>query len=276
MYLSTNSENVVKCSRCGFVFLASGVNFDKLKELYTKDYFLERKEYFYNDGICDASGIESKHIKDFRDGLKWIEFYKKPPGKLLDIGCATGSFLSLAQEKKWICYGVEISEYAAAAAKKKSGIQIFNGEFTDASYPNGYFDVVTMWDFLEHIPDPLKTLRKVRCLLKDTGILLVNAPNEDSLIRVIARGLYHLTFRKMKLPVNKLYHCYHLNCFNITTLTLFLEKAGFEIIAKRKKVMPITRGRSSTYVRGIRKILSFAEKCFHSEYEMFFIVQRSD
>jgi 2-polyprenyl-3-methyl-5-hydroxy-6-metoxy-1,4-benzoquinol methylase len=182
----------------------------KVDALYSKDYFTEREGYFFHDGVADGSGHESPHIEDFRLGLELIAAHARPPGKLLDVGCATGSFLSLAKGNGWECRGVEVSSFAAAQARERTGCEVFCGQFAHAPFADGMFDVVTMWDLLEHLPDPVTALRKAGTLLKANGLLLVNTPNEDSLTRMVARFLYRGTGGWLQAPVNRLYHHYHL------------------------------------------------------------------
>jgi ubiquinone/menaquinone biosynthesis C-methylase UbiE len=273
-YLPSDAGHVMRCERCGFIFLSMDLCAEELRRMYSQGYFLERREYFFCDGVIDDNGIESPHVKDFREGLTWIERYKRPPGRLLDIGCATGSFLKLVQERRWDCYGVEVSDYAASIARDRLGVEIYNGSFEDAPFPSDFFDVLTMWDIIEHFPKPLEALKTANRVLKPEGILLVNTPNEASLLRKMAKFIYHGSGGVIRYPVTKLYHCYHLAYFNAGSLNTLFEKAGFGVVTRRKKIMPITRGRSSPTVKIIRKIISSLEKLCHGEYELFFIAQK--
>ncbi len=272
-YLSTREGDVMKCSNCGIVFLPTMA---KTKELYSEGYFLEREDYFLKDGVINNSGIESDHVKDFRNGLGWIESYKKPTGMLLDIGCATGSFLSLARGRGWESYGVEISDYAASVAREMLGLEVFSGCLRDASYPDNFFDVITMWDIIEHIPDPFSELQEVYRILKPDGLFLVNTPNEKSLIKGLAKFFYRATKGRIKSPVYRLYHKYHFYYFNTSTLALLFKRAGFIFIDSRKKVIPITRGRGSLLAKEIVRGLSVFEKLFHAEYELFIIGRKEE
>lgn len=267
--------DVVRCTGCGLVLLASPSHgYEEVNKVYSQDYFHERESYFFKDGIIDASGVLSAHVKDFQEGLNWIGTYKNPPGKFLDIGCATGTFLSLAKKEGWECYGVEISDYAASIAREKVGVDIFNGHLRKASFPADFFDVVTMWDTIEHLSDPLEELLEVWRVLKPGGIILINTPNEGSFMRMVARFLYKISNGFIRSPINSLYHCYHLYYFTAATMSLLFEKSGFNVIAQRKKVIPITRGRGTKFVKIIVKCLSLLERLLHAEYELFFIVRK--
>ncbi len=276
-HLAYQFGHVLKCRGCGLVSLdVAAKGHDVSKETYTEEYFHEREDYFFEDGIADNSGDEKPHVKDFRDGLVWLGLFKEPPGKLLDIGCATGSFLSLAKETGWECFGVEISDYAASVARKKFSGDVFGGSFRDAHYPDNSFDVITMWDTIEHFQDPCGELQEAYRVLKADGLLLVNTPNEESFIRWMARLIYRMSFGMVKYPINCLYHIYHMYYFNITTMSLLLEKSGFQIVGIKKKVIPITRGRGPRLVKLIVKSLSKVEEILHAEYELSFVAQKTE
>lgn len=103
---------------------------------------------------------------------------RKTGGTLLDIGCATGLFLQgMRGQGNWQVYGVEINPDVAAAARALHGLEVFAGTLEEARYPDKMFDVVTMWDVLEHLHDPAATLREIHRILKDDGMILVRVPN---------------------------------------------------------------------------------------------------
>jgi 2-polyprenyl-3-methyl-5-hydroxy-6-metoxy-1,4-benzoquinol methylase len=268
VYLRSDVGEIYKCTSCETVFLSPERQESAAESLYAQDYFTEREGYFFHDGVVDESGQESPHIADFRAGLALIEAHSLRSGSLLDIGCATGSFLSLARAKGWECRGVEVSAFAAARARERTGCEIFCGKLEDAPFGNGAFDVITMWDLLEHLPDPRRGLEKARALLKPTGLLLVNTPNENSLLRQVARFLYRGSGGWMTAPVNRLYHRYHLYYFAAGTLDALLRRAGLEVVEMNTKPIPMSRGRISAATRIAMRALSVAERLLRAEYEL--------
>lgn len=275
-YLTSDAGEILRCRDCGYVFLSPWSQRDPVKDLYSETYFKEREDYFFRDGVVDGSGVESPHVQDLRLGLESIESFAAAPGTLLDVGCATGSFMRLAQDRGWDCYGVEVSGFAASAAMEKFGPKVFGGTFSNATFPDGFFDVLTMWDIIEHFPEPREALAKANRLLKTSGLLLVNTPNEQSLTKGTARFLYRASGGRIKRAVNKLYHCYHTSYFTARTLLLLLEKTGFTVIARQTKVIPMSRGRIPPGSKAIIKTLSLAEKLLHAEYEMQFIARKRE
>lgn len=95
---------------------------------------------------------------------------------ILDVGCATGLFL-LAGSAGWHKSGVELSPAAAQAARQYAELTIYEGSFAAVALPERSFDVITMWDVLEHLHQPRPALERVRRLLRTGGILIVRVPN---------------------------------------------------------------------------------------------------
>jgi SAM-dependent methyltransferase len=265
---------VLRCASCKAVFLSPERHETPAESLYTKEYFTEREGYFFHDGVADGSERESPHIADFRAGLDLIEARMGPPGSLLDVGCATGSFLSLAKARGWECRGVEVSTFAAAQARERTGCEIFSGKLEDAPFADGTFDAITMWDLLEHLPVPLQGLQNARRLLKPSGMLLVNTPNENSLLRKVARFLYRGSGGWITAPVNRLYHPYHLYYFAADTLTVLFRQAGFELVVMKTKPIPLSRGRISAATKVFMKALSVAERLLGAEYELIVLARK--
>lgn len=101
-------------------------------------------------------------------------------GRALDIGCGNGSYLSYLKHYGWSVAGVEMSHAAAGMAKEAFGIDVFVGNVRDAGFSAHSFDFVHMSHVIEHVPDPVDVLRTVSGLLKPTGSLYIETPNEAS------------------------------------------------------------------------------------------------
>ena len=273
VYLRSAAGEILQCTSCEGVFISPEQQDTAAESVYSQEYFTERDGYFFHDGVVDGSGHESSHVADFRAGLALIEAHAPPSAALLDVGCATGSFLSVAQAKGWDCRGVEVSAFAATQARKRTGCEIFCGKLEDAPFADGTFDVITMWDLLEHLPDPLQGLEKARRLLKPSGLLLVNTPNENSLLRQVARFLYRGSGGRITAPINRLYHRYHLHYFAAETLRVLFRRAGFEMMEMNQKPIPMSRGRIPAATKMAMRVLSVAERLLHAEYELLVLAR---
>src|SRR5215510_13439391 len=150
--------------------------------------------------------------------LRIVERYVSAPGRILDIGCASGLFLRCAQDANWDIAGIEPSEVlytkACEVLGPKAEIQCATLQLSYLPYLS--FDVVTLWDVLEHVPNPVDFLRLAGCFLKPGGYLFANVPDLDSIqARLLGR----------KWP---LFLAEHLNYFNSESLQMCGTKAGLQ------------------------------------------------
>ncbi|NKQ39754.1 MAG: class I SAM-dependent methyltransferase, partial [Methanosarcinales archaeon] len=150
---------------------------------------------------------------------KEVTNMRKTPGRLLDIGCATGGFLKVMASYGWKAYGVELNEEAVAFAKREQNLNIVKGDFLEVDFPVGFFDVITLWHVLEHLIDPSAVLKKISSLLKKNGILIYAIPNINSLEYIVFRRWWS----GWDVPR-------HLYTFSFYSMTLLTKKSNFRII----------------------------------------------
>ncbi|MFI5251989.1 MAG: class I SAM-dependent methyltransferase [Bacteroidota bacterium] len=105
---------------------------------------------------------------------------------LLDIGCGPGSLLRIGDEHGWQCTGLEISKWAVETGKN-NGLDIIEGTLQDAQFQDNQFDIVSMFDVLEHLPIPHDYIREIWRILKPGGKLIAETPNIDGFF---VRNLY--------------------------------------------------------------------------------------
>ena len=168
--------------------------------------------------------------------VRFIQKYKKE-GKLLDVGCGTGEFLYVARKAGFAATGIEPSETACKLARQKSGV--ICGELKDIILGESYFDVVTLWSVLEHVPDPLPALKKIYSTLKPDGILALRVPTSRGLLPSLALRLYKISAGKISYPLKVIYqldwHYKHFYFYDRKNIRLLLEKSGFELAASKRE-----------------------------------------
>lgn len=156
-----------------------------------------------NRDVYDANFINTK--KPYLDTVclnkkayKELSPYFNVKGKrILDIGCGTGSFLNSIKEHNEVL-GIEISEsYSAYLTANNIPHMIGNLEDSLKRIPDGYFDLITLWDVLEHLPDPHKITGMVRNKLSPSGLLIIWTNNYDDCISFFAETVYRMSFGKM-------------------------------------------------------------------------------
>lgn len=269
-----NGFKVVRCKQCGLVTTSLPISRTDLEKMYGSPYYEERREYYFENCVTNRTiAEENSSVQDFRRGLLLIEKYKSG-GTLLDVGCGLGVFLALAREHGWETCGIDISSYATSYARQSFGLEVHTGGLHDAQFPHKKFDVITLWDVLEHFPDPAEQLREIHRVLKDDGIIFLNTPNEAGLLRVLARFIFRLSSGKIDYPVRKLYHQYHICYFTPQTFITLLDKTGFELKYIERKGIPIVKARGRPFERMLVKALSWPEQLCHREYELLAIAQK--
>ena len=169
---------IVQCQECQLVFTSPRVAIDKLGTTVYHD------EYFNTVNSSENSGNYVARDNILRQ--KWknnllplIEKKTGSKGRLLDIGCATGILVDQADKMGWDAYGIEYSQYAAEYARKHFGINVQAGSLEDCDFQENFFDVVTMLNVLEHLPDPLTSLQKIYQILHTGGLLVIEVPDID-------------------------------------------------------------------------------------------------
>jgi len=252
-YCPENGLGLVQCSRCGLVFVSPRPDPNELYALYGETYFHndESGTVGYTNYLRDEANIR----KTFAGRLAHLERFVKP-GKLLDVGCAAGFFLDEAQGRGWAVQGLDVSSFAAHYAAERFGFDVRQGSFTDLDYPAGDYDLVTLWDVIEHVPDPKAYLQRAAALLRSGGVLALATPDVDSL----PARLTGKRWVGYKLSEEHVYY------FSARTLSRMLDEVGFEVVNVRHVGKYVTLrlflDRLGMYSPLLAKTLALAEKAF--------------
>ena len=202
-------DQLVRCKTCGLQYLNPRLRTDIVLEGYSAG----SDELF----VSQAAGRE----RTFSKSLKIIEHYRPRRGHLLDIGTAGGSFLATAKKTGWKVAGCEPNRWLCNWANQHYGLEIIPGTIFDMKLKDASFDVVALWDVLEHTSDPKAVLRECERVLKQNGLLVINYPDVNSFIaRLMGRKWVFL------LSV-------HLYYFTGITLGQMLGEVGFRIRSRR-------------------------------------------
>jgi len=142
--------------------------------------------------------------------------------KLLDIGCGNGFFLMAAKEAGAVCVGGEFSKKFSEFTRKRVGVPVYQEPLT--RFPERDFDIITSFDVIEHIPDPLSFVKSAADLLKPGGHMLLYTPNFDSFsIKVIG------PYSSIVAPQQ------HVILFTQKALAYLGRKAGLEVVHTETK-----------------------------------------
>lgn len=169
-----------------------------------------------------------------RHYLEAINKHAGVKGRLLETGFGNASFLKLARDDGWQVFGTELSVPLVESAREEFGVpNIELGTIQTVTYPDGYFDVICGFNFLEHVPDPRRTLEDIFRLLRPSGLVAVMCPN--------IVGIFHLLMPEI-LGDNdplKITWCppEHISYFNKRNLKMLLESVGFAEVADESSGM---------------------------------------
>jgi 2-polyprenyl-3-methyl-5-hydroxy-6-metoxy-1,4-benzoquinol methylase len=209
-YISREYFNVVKCDVCDLVYTNPRPSSEEIDEFYAQHYYGRQNLRF--------KALVEVPIRLFRRQRSRKILRLMDSGRILDIGCGRGRMLDEFKRRGWETFGTELSEQAAGAAREEFGLNVRSIPLEDWGFEDKFFDAITLWHVLEHLPDPRATLREVNRILKDDGLLVVSTPNFDSFQAKISKEKwFHLDVPR---------HYYH---FSTGTLTQMLESVGFRV-----------------------------------------------
>ena len=178
---------IVRCQACGSAFIPAESVPDDLESLYSAEYFQGKKGTGYPGYLRDVALLE----RNFSRRLRWIESSHRP-GRLLDVGAALGVFLKVAHARGWDPVGVEIAADCAREASRLAQVPVIAGSFPHVDLP-GSFDVITMFDVIEHMRDPLDSFRGAAAALRPGGVLVVETGDiASAYARFIGRRWHYL------------------------------------------------------------------------------------
>ncbi len=199
---------VVRCARCSLVFQKYHPADEELEEAQRNAYGRPRRRF--------NMAVESAVRLARRSRVRLATRLMPPEGRVLDVGCGRGLFLHMLQARGYRVRGTELSSLAATNAI--SGVPIDLGDLRGGQYPDGHFDLISIWHVLEHLRSPGSVLRLCQRALRPGGSLLIAVPNYGSLqARLGGEHWFHLDLPR------------HLFQFTEETLRRLLASAGFEI-----------------------------------------------
>jgi len=208
---------LVRCKVCGLIYQNPQLTREEADAYYPTDYeahigtrkerlsWLRRIDYRY--------GVEKRHRAILRHASV---------GRMLDVGCATGAFLDGAREHGWIVQGIEPNVNAANYAREQLGLSVQIASLETAELTPDSFDVVTMWNVLEHVPSPSQALARVGEALRPGGLLVFAVPSTQSVDLRVFRGYW----AGYDVPR-------HLFVFPPAPLENMVRSSGFQLVCRR-------------------------------------------
>ena len=237
-------DQMVRCTACGLHYVRPRLKWDLILAGYA--------------GAEDPGFVSQAPFRErtFKKSLRKLERMAKPPGpRVLDVGAAGGSFLAAARERGYQPSGCEPSTWMCEFAKRHYGLELYPGTLFDMPLGDRSQDLVTLWDVIEHTPDPKAVLRRVREVLKDDGVLAMSWPDYASIAAKVlgSRWPFLLTV--------------HLYYFTPATMTTLLRATGFEPVGYTPYWQMLEMGyvgqRAAPYLGPLGGVLTGALRALH-------------
>ncbi|MEN8183231.1 MAG: class I SAM-dependent methyltransferase [Myxococcota bacterium] len=244
--------SVLECRDCRQVFLWPLPSPEEIRGLFREFYTtgqagsLPELDGYYL--YCFDDSPANPLVRCYERWLAALERHQ-PPGRLLDVGCGTGLFLSVAQRRGWQVVGVDESPEGVKHARESFGVDAREGQFDAFEAEGSRFDAITGWDIIEHSRTPVELLRAMRRHLAPGGVVGLSTPNQESLVERVASALYHATGGWLTAPLEKLYFDQHFLYFTPATLRSALTRAGLGVLELEQEATDLERLNLSAAMR---------------------------
>lgn len=214
LLLKKDGFSIVKCKYCDLIYVNPILDSEKYLNTY------KSKTY---QNIMKSLGEKSHKYRLERFGKERTSYLKKYLGNkkkinLLDIGCSTGFFIEAAKKEGWRCEGLELNPSAARFGIKR-GLKIYQTNLENFK-TNIKYDIITLFDVLEHLSNPKQIIKYAKKILKKNGLLYVYVPNWDSASRILMK----------EKNCHFIWPTHHLTYFTPKTLLSFFNKLKFKLV----------------------------------------------
>lgn len=210
------NRNVYYCSLCDLGFLADLKTDAQIKKYYQESYRREFKPDLEKD--TEPEELFNCYVNFQEERIKLLEPYLDKEKRLLEIGCSAGMFLYHVRGRVKDIVGADFDHKAAEYASKKCNCTVYTDPLIDTPLERKSFDIICLFQTLEHVRAPLEFILQIKEYLKNNGILYIEVPNlYDSLLSTYNIPYYQQFY----------YHSAHIYYFSKKSLSLLLRKAGF-------------------------------------------------
>jgi SAM-dependent methyltransferase len=207
----------VACRQCGLHYQNPRLTIDEIKYFYDDEYIAHRKKSNWGVLTRFFNWAMSRHDRQ-KEAIvsRFVPLGRK--SEVLDVGCAVGTFLQHLRARYGVVpTGVDFKDLSASPSL--AGVDFRCGLFYEQQFESKRFDLITMWHFLEHDYDPMRTLRTARDLLREDGRLIIEVPRLDS-----------MTFRLFRHRWPGLQAPQHTVLFDRRALLAAMDAAGLDVV----------------------------------------------
>ncbi len=202
-----NRYRYIRCARCGLIYINPQLTDESVARIYSEQLYGQKS---------DRLDLLLPRLDRYKARLlRKFERYRRT-GHLLDVGCFKGFFLHSAAHRGWKAVGTEVSEPAVRFARRQLGLRVELGDLLSLPpFEDGPFDVITLFDVIEHLSRPDRYVHRIHQLLRPGGLLYLETPNVRALPRYLLGKRWSI------------FHGLHRYYFQPGTIERLLRKAGF-------------------------------------------------
>lgn len=168
---------LLRCGRCGTAYWQRVWSGDQVRRYY---------HGYYDPQTLEYDPLTERRYHEILDRVEAL----RPVGRLLDVGCGSGHFISVAESRGWQAVGLEVSDSAGELLERlkvarRLSFPVVRAGLREAGLPAGGFDLITLFEVVEHVDEPAEFLTEAHRLLADRGLLYLTTPNYESLSRAL-------------------------------------------------------------------------------------------
>jgi 2-polyprenyl-3-methyl-5-hydroxy-6-metoxy-1,4-benzoquinol methylase len=219
---------VLTCGSCRTAWRSNMYTPAQIAAMYEDEPYEEHPFFGYDS---DAESLRKvPRYRRFEHGLEVLE--REVSGRrLLDVGCGAGTFLAIAAGRGWDVHGVEMNRALCDDAERAVGPnRIVCGAFEALDPSEMRYDVITMWDVIEHVLDPVAFIARAQAMLRPGGVLVMCTPDEESLLANTGKAIHRVSGGRWFYPALALHPRYHTFFFSGTSLENVLSARGMELV----------------------------------------------
>jgi 2-polyprenyl-3-methyl-5-hydroxy-6-metoxy-1,4-benzoquinol methylase len=222
---------IVKCKNCGLVYTNPRLSSEQLEIMYSSNTILggnwKNFPYLFNSNFPDElqdlkqNSIKYDTLEKWKVRLFKDYMYSKKNLRLLDVGCGAGKFVRQCIDSGIDAYGLDLSqdriEYGIKEYELKG--RIWKGTLDEESNKGNTYDIITLWDVIEHVPDPSLLLSEVKRIT-----------HANSRVFLLTMSLDSFTYKLYKKSWYYIHPPQHLHYFSHETMRKMLQKNGFSLV----------------------------------------------
>ena len=254
---------LLRCNVCGQL----------ISQCSQSQYLQSMNEFDNHQGTLPDSDSVERHFRRTRKWLSWISSKLNKPNheiRLLDVGCSSGAFLTIANKLGFQVEGVEPAPQAAQSACF-SGLKVHQGFLEDIKFPANTFDIVTMFEVIEHVRDAFSLLNECHRIIKPGGLLMVGTANTDSWTARIMKSRWEY------FDISR--HGGHISFFNPQAIRVLAERSGFKVESVRTHSVRFLEKEDSSPViyrttKLITELMNFPSRVFGKGHDMLIFMQK--